>query len=163
MPAPEGNKYAVGNDGGRPTKYKPEYAEQAEKLCKLGATDEDLADFFKVNKRSVERWRGEHEEFCRATKVGKGLADDLVERSLYERARGYICDDTHIAVHQGEVIVTPIKKHYPPDTAAAFIWLKNRKKDEWRDKQEVEHNVSDDLASLLDARRKLTVKPDESS
>lgn len=31
---------------GRPTDYKPEYAEQAAKLCALGATDMDLADFF---------------------------------------------------------------------------------------------------------------------
>jgi len=28
MPAPKGNKHAVGNDGGRPTKYRKEYAEQ---------------------------------------------------------------------------------------------------------------------------------------
>ena len=31
---------------GRPTKFKEEFIEQAEKLCKLGATDVDLADFF---------------------------------------------------------------------------------------------------------------------
>lgn len=34
---------------GRPTKYKPEYAEQASKLCALGATDAQLADFFESN------------------------------------------------------------------------------------------------------------------
>lgn len=28
MAAPKGNKYAIGNKGGRPTKYKPEYCEQ---------------------------------------------------------------------------------------------------------------------------------------
>jgi hypothetical protein len=31
---------------GRPTKYKEEYNEQAYKLCLLGATDKELADFF---------------------------------------------------------------------------------------------------------------------
>lgn len=31
---------------GRPSSYKPEYAAQAEKLCKLGATDIEVADFF---------------------------------------------------------------------------------------------------------------------
>ena len=30
---------------GRPSKFKPEFIEQAEKLCKLGATDLEMADF----------------------------------------------------------------------------------------------------------------------
>jgi hypothetical protein len=33
MPAPKGNQYAKGNKGGRPSKYKPDYAETAGKLC----------------------------------------------------------------------------------------------------------------------------------
>jgi hypothetical protein len=37
VPAPKGNKFAVGNKGGRPSKYRPEYAEQAEQLCRRGA------------------------------------------------------------------------------------------------------------------------------
>ena len=32
------------NKGGRPTKYKEEYAEQAYKLCLLGATDKELSE-----------------------------------------------------------------------------------------------------------------------
>ena len=44
----------------------------------------------------------------------------------------------HISAYEGEVIITDITKHYPPDTAAAFIWLKNRQG--WRDKQELEHS-----------------------
>ena len=28
-------------------------------------------------------------------------------------------------------------EHFPPDTAAAFIWLKNRQPHRWRDKKEV--------------------------
>jgi hypothetical protein len=32
-----------------------------------------------------------------------------------------------------------VKKYYPPDTAAAFIWLKNRRG--WKDKQELDHKT----------------------
>ena len=32
--------------GGRPTKFKPEFVEQARKLAQLGATDREVADFF---------------------------------------------------------------------------------------------------------------------
>ena len=42
---------------GRPTDYKPEYAEQAAKLCALGATDNDLADFFGVSEQTIYTWR----------------------------------------------------------------------------------------------------------
>ncbi len=37
MAAPKGNKYAKGNrGGGRPTLYKPKYAEIAERMCAMG-------------------------------------------------------------------------------------------------------------------------------
>ena len=28
------------------------------------------------------------------------------------------------------------REHVPPDTTACIFWLKNRRKDEWRDRQE---------------------------
>jgi hypothetical protein len=125
---------------GRPTEYQEQYVEQAAKLCALGATDADLADFFKVSIRTIERWRSVHPEFCRAVKEGKEEADDRVERSLYHRAVGYTFDAVKIFQHQGQVIEAPFREHVPPDTTAAIFWLKNRRKDEWRDKQEVEHS-----------------------
>lgn len=125
---------------GRPTEYKPEYAEQAEKLCKLGATDKDLADFFDVSIRTVERWRVQHEEFCRAAKNGKDEADNRVERSLYQRAVGYTFESEKIFQNKGEVVRAPCLEHVPPDVTAAIFWLKNRRKDEWRDR--TEHNVN---------------------
>ena len=32
--------------------------------------------------------------------------------------------------YEGQVIVEPTIKHYPPDTTAAIFWLKNRKPNE---------------------------------
>lgn len=122
--------------GGRPTKYKAEYAKQAEKLCKLGATDKELAEFFEVSEVTINAWKAKYTGFLKALKAGKGEADDRVERSLYQRAVGYSHPDTHISNYQGAVTKTDITKHYPPDTTAAIFWLKNRRKDEWRDKYE---------------------------
>jgi len=42
---------------GRPTKYLSEYNEQVEKLCKLGATDKQLADFFNVTEKTINNWK----------------------------------------------------------------------------------------------------------
>jgi len=125
---------------GRPTDFNPDYVRQAEKLCKLGATDQELADFFEVHVRTIYRWKGEHDDFCQALKSGKAEADDRVERSLFARANGYEHDEVDIRVVDHEIVQTQIRKFYPPDTTACIFWLKNRRPVEWRDK--VEQTVS---------------------
>ena len=77
-------------------------------------------------------------------KTGKEPADDRVERSLFNRAVGYTYESEKIAINaQGEVTRAKTVEHVPPDTAAAFIWLKNRRKEIWRDRHE--HQLSGDL------------------
>ena len=138
----------------RPSKYRPEFVTQAEKLCKLGATDLEVADFFGINVATLYRWKGEHDEFCEALKSGKEASDNRVERSLFYRATGYEHDEVDIRVVMNQIVKTPIRKFYPPDTTAAIFWLKNRKPAEWRDKQELEHSgavtltLSEDDAKL---------------
>ena len=124
---------------GRPSKYKDTFAKQAAKLCSLGATDEDLADFFEVSVRTVIRWKTEHEDFCQALKVAKEEADNRVERSLYQRAVGYSFDSEKVFNNRGEVVRAKTREHCPPDVTAQIFWLKNRRSQDWRDKQEHEH------------------------
>lgn len=122
---------------GRPTLYKPEYAELAFKFCLLGATNEKLAEFFDVATSTVSLWMVEHDAFSDAIKRGRVQADAEVAHALYHRAKGY----SHAAVKifadakTGAQQVVDYTEHYPPDTAAAFIWLKNRAG--WKDKQEI--------------------------
>jgi len=125
---------------GRPPKYKETFAKQAAKLCTLGATDEDLADFFEVSVRTVIRWKSEHEEFCQALKVAKDEADNRVERSLYQRAVGYSFDSEKVFNNRGAVVRAKTREHCPPDVTAQIFWLKNRRSQDWREKQEVEHS-----------------------
>lgn len=125
--------------GGRPTKYKPEYAKQAAKLCNLGATDKELADFFDVSINTIDNWKVAHEEFLGAITVAKDAFDNRVERSLYQKAVGYTYDAVKIMQYEGQVIEVPYREHVPPDTASMIFWLKNRRKDQWRDRIEQEH------------------------
>lgn len=141
---------------GRPPSYKAAYAAQATKLCRLGATDLELADFFDVDVRTIYRWKHTHEAFCQAVTCGKEAADARVERALYNRAVGYSHDAVKIFMPAGAEapVYAPYTEHVPPDPGAAFNWLKNRKPAEWRDKQEIEHtggvhlNVTPDDAAL---------------
>ena len=127
---------------GRPTDYRAEYADQAAKLCALGATDFELADFFGVDTRTIYRWKNTREEFCQSVMIGKETADARVERSLFNRAVGYTYESEKVFQFQGEIIRAPIVEHVPPDPGAAFNWLKNRKPDVWRDKKEVDLSVT---------------------
>jgi len=126
----------------RPTDYKQEYAKQAMKLAELGATDQEVADFFDIDVRTVYRWKHDQEEFCQALKAGKDVADDRVERSLYQKAIGYEQEEVKIFMPQGreEPVYAPFRAKVAPDTTAAIFWLKNRRSQDWRDKQEVEHS-----------------------
>lgn len=123
---------------GRPSSYDPEFAEQARKLCRLGATDYELADFFDVDVRTIYRWKHSHEKFCQALIVGKDQCDDRVERALYQRAVGYSFNSEKIFSHQGTVTRAEIVEHVPPDPGAAKLWLTNRRPEAWREK--VEHS-----------------------
>lgn len=123
---------------GRPTNYKVEYNEQVYKLCLLGSTDKDIADFFNVDERTINRWKDDYKEFCQSIKKGKEYADANVANKLYNRALGYEHEEDKIFNDQGVPLIVPTIKHYPPDTTAAIFWLKNRQPAKWRDKQEVE-------------------------
>lgn len=135
MPAKKGNKYAVGNKGGRKTLYKSEYNDQAYKLTLLGAIDTELADFFGVNELTINRWKKAHKEFSKSIKEGKLMADANVTNRLYQRAMGFEHDSEEIKVVDHGVIRVKTRKIYPPDSVAAIFWLKNRQPDRWRDKQ----------------------------
>lgn len=124
----------------RPSKYKPEFAAQALKLCELGATDREVADFFGVTEKTLNNWKADFPEFFQSLKTGKEAADNRVEQSLYRRALGYSHDAVHVSNYQGAVTLTPIVEHYPPDTVAAIFWLKNRRPEQWRDIKAVEHS-----------------------
>ena len=127
----------------RPTKYKPEYAEQAKKLCRLGAKDTELANFFEVDEKTIGNWKNDYPEFLLSLKDGKEAADAEVADRLFKRATGYEHKAVKItASPDGREHVTEYVERYPPDTTAAIFWLKNRRPDLWRDKTESNSTVT---------------------
>ena len=137
---------------GRPAKYERKFASQASKLCELGATDEELADFFEVSVRTIYRWMIKHDDFCQAVKVAKEVADNRVERSLYQRAVGYRTPSVKIFMPAGskEPVYARFFENVQPSDTAIVFWLKNRRKDTWRDRQDHEHSGPDGGAIEID-------------
>jgi hypothetical protein len=128
----------------RPSAFKPEYVEQAKRLASvLGATDVEIAMFFGVSDRTIYRWKLDHPAFAKALKVGKAPANERVKRSLYLRAVGYSHPAEEVFCSNGKVTRVQTVKHYPPDTAAAIFYLCNRDKENWKQKNQVDHTSSD--------------------
>jgi hypothetical protein len=121
---------------GRPSLYMAKYADQAYKLGLLGATDAEMADIFEVSESTLNLWKQRHPEFSESIKRGKAEADANVAEKLYQRACGYSHPAVKIFMPQGaaEPVYADFTEHYPPDTQAASLWLRNRQPAKWRDK-----------------------------
>lgn len=150
---------------GRPTKYKPEFCEQAAALSRLGATDREMCDFFKVSEPTLNLWKSVHPEFSKSIKLAKVAADKRVERSLYQRALGYSHDAVKIFCDKDNgVTEVPYIEHYPPETTACIFWLKNRRPQVWRDRKDVEVKGSLTLTELIKEATQLSEPtPDDDS
>ena len=134
-------------NSGRPTKYKPEYSEQARAMAEEGLTDKQIAKLFGVTKQTLGNSKHMFPQFFASLKAGKKLADEQVVKSLYHRALGYSAPETHITNHKGKITKTELVKHYPPDPTSLIFWLKNRDPKNWRDKHD--HHLDGDLVVNL--------------
>jgi hypothetical protein len=130
---------------GRPTDYREEYNVQVEKLCKLGATDKEIADFFGIAQSTLYDWKSNIPEFSEAIKRGKIIADAEVAESLHKRAVGYqyrevtsekmgakedtleVGSEGMESIEQDVYKKKVVVKDMAPDVAAQNIWLKNRR------------------------------------
>ncbi len=136
---------------GRPSKADQIDQDQLKTLYLDGKTDQEIADFFKIGRRTLIKWRKQNPEFVLTLKDDwKKVADHRVERSLYERACGYSHPEEKIFNNNGEIVRAQTIRHYPPDSTSMIFWLKNRDPARWRDKVEPSGDIADSLASTLE-------------
>jgi hypothetical protein len=136
---------------GRPSKYKPQYAQEGYELCLLGFTNRQLSEHFGINLDTIKQWQKTHPEFYAALKQGKALADGRVALALFERAVGFEYEETTFEKitlepnSEADIQADAFKKKVVvkralPDTGAAMNWLKNRQKELWRDNLDLDFN-----------------------
>lgn len=142
--------------GGRPTKYNAEWHPKiARALTLAGRTVDQVAEELELSPSTVKLWMDKYPEFSSAIKDSRDEPDDKVERALYQRAIGFVNPRAvKIFMPQGapEPVYAPYEEYYPPDVAAAFIWLKNRRPKNWRDKQEIELDTTVEIKVSFDPR-----------
>ncbi len=130
-------------------KYKewlePEGLLKIEAWARDGLINEQIAHNIGIRRETLTDWCNKYPNIANALKKGKEVPDIEVENSLYKRAVGYnyveVTKELKLNPSTGQyemMITKEVTKHVVPDTTAEIFWLKNRKPDVWRDKQEVQ-------------------------
>lgn len=125
-------------------KYKywlaPDGLLKLEAWARDGLIDEQIAENIGINPATLYDWKKRYPEISEALKKGKEVVDIQVENALLKRALGYSYEEKKVEVSEEGTKVTKTIKEVVPDTTAQIFWLKNRRPDHWRDKQDVEHS-----------------------
>ena len=127
-------------------KGKFEYWLTSEGLLKLeawardGLIDEQIAENAGITPSTLYEWKKKYPDISEALKKGKEVVDIQVENALLKRALGYSYKETKTEEPADGDKVTVTVKEVVPDTTAQIFWLKNRRPDKWRDKQDIEHS-----------------------
>ena len=133
---------------GQPTLYDPaRHPIMANALIRQGLTLAQLAAVAGVHVDTVCEWMKQHPEFSEAVKGNVSYIDDQVEDSLLKRALGYEYEEVKTVITGTDDAtrrqVERTKKRQAPDVTACIFWLKNRRRDRWRDKHDLEHTGAD--------------------
>jgi hypothetical protein len=136
---------------GRPSHFDPELCEQAHNYCLLGATNDELAEFLHVSPRTIDRWIAERADFGDAVRSGRVAANARVARGLYGRAVGDDRTVERMTVVAGELKSITSTIHYPANVQACIFWLRNRRRQTWRDTPYAPPSSTVDDVALLEA------------
>lgn len=140
-------------------KYKEWLTEEGlikiEGWARDGLTDEQMARNIGISASTLYDWKKKYPELSESLKRGKEVVDRQVENALLKTALGFEYEEETVT-NAGVVVTT--KKYSKPNTTAQIFWLKNRKRDEWRDKQESDINMNatiqtDKLDGILEQLR----------
>ena len=139
---------------GPKTGYTPDCCDDARRACMLGATNDELGAILGVSRATIHNWMEEFPDFRKAIEEGKVAADARVAEKLYQRAIGYERPATRFFANpEGPPTQVDYTYHHAPDTSAAIFWLRNRRREDWREQVEHRHSTSHELLVVLEAAR----------
>ena len=120
-----------------------------------GLIDKQVAKNMGVADSTLRGWKRRFPEIAEALRKGKEVVDREVENALYKRALGYWVTETETTTYSdGTTKTTEKRRHIVPDTTAQIFWLKNRKPDQWREKNDLTLTPSNGvLESLMELHK----------
>ena len=121
-----------------------------EAYARDGLTDEQIAKNLDITPSTLYEWKRRYSEISEALKKGKEVVDIEVENALLKRSLGYSYEEKKVEVSEEGTKVTKTIKEVVPDTTAQIFWLKNRRPEQWRDKQDIEHSGAVNVRKVYD-------------
>jgi transposase-like protein len=129
---------------------EPEGLLKIEGWARDGLTDEQIAHNMGIGTSTLYKWKNDYTEIVESLKRGKEVVDRQVENALLKRALGFEYDEV---TFENGTETKRVRKMVVPDTTAQIFWLKNRKPDDWRDKQNIEHSGESGVRIINDIPR----------
>jgi hypothetical protein len=113
-----------------------------------GYTDLQVATYLGVSRVSIGNWKRSYPEFLEFCRKYKAVADDAVERALFERAVGVDIVKSVVKIKDGQVDIVDIVEHIPGDVKAQLNWLYNRRPEKWK---QIVHNSNENINKQIDS------------
>jgi hypothetical protein len=118
---------------GRPVVYNTDIDESVRRLCLLGLSDAEIAEFLGINPTTMCKWDNAHPSFFNARIEGRTKADAEVADALRRSAIGYDRPAEKVFLTKdGEIVRASYIEHYPPNGSNAALWLANRQRGRWK-------------------------------
>lgn len=125
-----------------------------------GLTEEQIAQNIGISRQTLSEWKRDYADIGDAIKKGRAPVDIIVENALFKRATGYDWEETTTEIDtNGKKHIKKITRHVPPDVGAIVFWLKNRRRDKWRDRPDLVQDNSgtnpilESIGDVLNRRR----------
>lgn len=142
---------------------EPDGLLKLEAWARDGLTDEQIAGKIGIRRETLYDWKKKYPNISNALKRGKEVTDIEVENALLNNAKGFTYIEQVVSTKKevlyengkkikeiSEPVVVEIEKFKQPETTAQIFWLKNRKPEQWKDKQDVEHSGALDIRKVYD-------------
>ena len=134
----------------RPEEWlEPENLLMLEDWARQGLFDKQICKNMGVSEATLTNYKRKYPEIKEALRKGKEVVDIEVENAMLKRALGYTVRIVEQKIDKfGDVHDCERDVHIPGDVTAQIFWLKNRRRQQWRDK--VEHGVDNGEVTKLD-------------
>ena len=107
-----------------------------------GLNDVQIAGKIGIAVQTLYDWSRRFSSFSDALKKGKAPVDQEVENALLKSALGFEYEETITEIVEQpdgtqRKQIKKFKRYMPPSNTAQIFWLKNRRPDRWREKQDL--------------------------
>lgn len=119
-------------------KFRESMIPEVHQLARFGLTNEEIAEFYKIQRQTFEKYCHDIPELSDALQRGRLIDSLKVVDSLHRQALGYETTEYEEAEHidrHGDIhtLKKKITKYVQPNVTAAIYLLKTRHGDKWMD------------------------------